>query len=150
MANPTKPEQQPLFDHDCDLCQFLGTYRHGDRAPHDLYTCDGEGTLIARFSSNGPDYVSGFEFGLKGKIPELVEALNRAVVRYPDSKVAELKHKHDEKMLLELVDLKHLIQTMAWKVRGGEVTPDLVQKIFGDGTSILETMDDLLGKQKEG
>ena len=46
---------QPKFTHDCDRCKFLG--HEGD---HDHYLCD-DGitpTLVARRSSEGPDYAS--------------------------------------------------------------------------------------------
>jgi hypothetical protein len=53
--------EQPKYDHDCDRCQFLGTFDG-----HDLYYCPGGGpTIIARYSSDGPDYSSGMTFGEK-------------------------------------------------------------------------------------
>lgn len=68
----------PLFDHDCDCCTYLGRSSNDD---HDLYFCpqaDENGnspfgvTLIARFSSHGPDYKSGLVF--KDRIPEIGQA----------------------------------------------------------------------------
>jgi hypothetical protein len=49
----------PKFDHDCEVCTFLGTYEK-----HDLYHCKQAtgSTVIARHSSDGPDYVSGMVF----------------------------------------------------------------------------------------
>jgi len=41
----------PLHTHDCDGCQFLGIF-HGA----DLYVCSD--TYLARYSSEGPDYMS--------------------------------------------------------------------------------------------
>lgn len=61
---------KPIFEHDCDSCKFLGVHNQ-----HDLYFCPQSGsnpTVIARFSSNGPDYTSGMVF--VGQIPELTEA----------------------------------------------------------------------------
>ena len=51
----------PAFTHDCDACTFLGTYDEAD-----LYHCGQGGripTVIARYSSEGPDYASGL-YGL--------------------------------------------------------------------------------------
>lgn len=52
----------PVFLHDCEDCVFLGHYEE-----HDLYFCPkeagSEGTVIARWSGNGPDYASGLPFG---------------------------------------------------------------------------------------
>jgi hypothetical protein len=46
--------EKPLFEHDCDKCHFLGTYKD-----HDLYCCDGlYRTHIARFSSEPSEYYS--------------------------------------------------------------------------------------------
>jgi hypothetical protein len=57
---PLKPtgKLKPRFQHDCDSCIHLATIRL--QRWFDLYLCercDG-GTLIARFSSEGPDYSS--------------------------------------------------------------------------------------------
>jgi hypothetical protein len=50
----------PQWQHDCDRCRYLGQTIGGGRIT-DLYVC-GEvnrvPTLIARFSSDGPDYYS--------------------------------------------------------------------------------------------
>lgn len=59
--------EEPLFEHDCDKCKFLGRYTYGAsfmdgprETTVDLYSCKGrfELSLIARFSSEGPDYSS--------------------------------------------------------------------------------------------
>jgi len=50
----------PQYTHDCDACVFLGPYRAQDRK-YDLWVCPSEiggPSLIARFSSEGPDYGS--------------------------------------------------------------------------------------------
>ena len=62
VLNPRRPgkHQTPEFEHDCDKCTFLG---HWDG--HDLYHCTAQitgPTVIARFSSFGPDYKSGVLF----------------------------------------------------------------------------------------
>jgi hypothetical protein len=64
---------QPLFEHDCDTCIFLGIYNN-----HDLYYHPGIlSTIIARFSSDGPDYISGIVFARHNEI--LAEAKWRAI-----------------------------------------------------------------------
>lgn len=77
----------PQYAHDCDACAFLGRYLDtstGSKLEHadsyDLYYCHGEGlrlpTVIARFSSRGPDYLSGLVEG-----QQFDRALSVAVVR---------------------------------------------------------------------
>ena len=68
-------DPKPLFSHDCDVCTYLGTV-NGE----DLYHC-GTGdpdrdTVIARSSSEGPDYASGLIFA--DRVPALGEAKRRA------------------------------------------------------------------------
>jgi hypothetical protein len=56
---------EPNHIHDCKCCQFIGGIQHNDK-PVDLYYHSGsiESTVIARYSSNGPDYSSGLEFAI--------------------------------------------------------------------------------------
>ena len=71
----SKPNTAPLFKHDCDTCTFLGTVDG-----HDLYCHAGDNpTVIARWSSDGPDYKSGIMFIPFS--PLLGEAYRRAVER---------------------------------------------------------------------
>ena len=71
---------KPLYEHDCDLCVSLGSYRE-----HDLYYHqykDRPLTVVARYSNYGPDYISGMCFATKGKnnsVPVLYEAKKRAI-----------------------------------------------------------------------
>jgi len=51
---------KPNFVHDCDCCEFLGTFNK-----HDLYFCSSEHTVVARYGSDGADYTSGLEFATK-------------------------------------------------------------------------------------
>jgi len=48
------------YIHDCEQCVDLGTFEH-----YDLYFCEQNGspTLLARYSDDGPDYLSGLVFG---------------------------------------------------------------------------------------
>lgn len=52
-------DKKPVFEHDCDGCIFLGTYTWKERQ-FDLYFCPNcdEGSVIARFGSDGPEYAS--------------------------------------------------------------------------------------------
>ena len=76
----------PLHEHDCEDCKFLGNFedQHGR---YDLYFCPQHGapTLIARWSSNGPDYMSGLVFGRQeyqnGERTPLAAAYEQAVLR---------------------------------------------------------------------
>ncbi len=56
--------ESPLYKHDCSQCEFLGSHRFMED-DYDLYFClrDGFPTLLARWSDDGPDYLSGFSFG---------------------------------------------------------------------------------------
>ena len=50
---------KPVFQHDCDLCKFLG-HHNG----HDMYFClqgRNSPTVLARYGNDGPDYTSGLE-----------------------------------------------------------------------------------------
>ena len=50
----------PLYEHDCQNCKFLATLNNAD-----LYVCASQNkidTLIARYSSEPGDYISGLEF----------------------------------------------------------------------------------------
>lgn len=58
---------KPTHTHDCKHCKLLGTINSVDNPGHvaDLYHCRnpfpnirGEGSVIARYSSDGPDYAS--------------------------------------------------------------------------------------------
>lgn len=51
------PAISPKFTHDCDACRFVGqTVSEG--IFYDLYVCASEGSYVARFSDNEPDYSS--------------------------------------------------------------------------------------------
>jgi hypothetical protein len=48
------------YEHDCDNCVFLGQFENAD-----LYVCAHNNiidTVVARFSDDGPDYLSGLTF----------------------------------------------------------------------------------------
>lgn len=72
---------KPLFGHDCRHCKFLGSYQSPENGWwYDLYYCGKGGfnaieeTFIARYGYDG-NYSSGLFLG----IPQLVEAMKRAV-----------------------------------------------------------------------
>ena len=57
---------EPLYEHDCDACVFVGG-SNLEGTEYDYYYCPrcDEGTVIARYSSDGPDYYStsiGFDY----------------------------------------------------------------------------------------
>jgi hypothetical protein len=60
---------KPLFQHDCDKCEFLGHF-----FDHDVYICSPQGfetcvgktaSVIARYGDNGPEYTSSLVSVLK-------------------------------------------------------------------------------------
>lgn len=62
-GTPTPPS--PQFQHDCKACIFLGRFVSPDGVEHDLYSCPKARplpTLIARYGSEGPSYISGRAF----------------------------------------------------------------------------------------
>lgn len=62
--------EQARYKHDCENCVFLGYEDY-----YDLYFCP-QGTIptvIARFSNDGPDYISGMPFPYQ-KLGPLVKA----------------------------------------------------------------------------
>jgi hypothetical protein len=71
------------YKHGCDKCVFLGNFVDSDFLEYDLYVHwdDNEKTVIARYSSDKHEYISGLP--LAAHIPALNEALFRAI---------ELKH----------------------------------------------------------
>jgi hypothetical protein len=71
-----KTNEKPQFTHDCDICTFLGTFNGADLYHH----AESSPTIIARFSSDGPDYTSGVI--LADVNPFLGEAKRRALARY--------------------------------------------------------------------
>lgn len=77
------PEMCPTrlrHEHDCDACIYLGTWGEAERDV-DLYFCRQGGTnptVIARRSSEPPNYHSGLGAAQLGHDPALAEALRRA------------------------------------------------------------------------
>ena len=64
---------KPRYEHDCDTCQFLGTYSGFDL----YYHAEPRETVIARWSDYGPDYTSGMTLSY-GTHSALTEARRRA------------------------------------------------------------------------
>lgn len=50
---------KPRYEHNCDVCTFLGTHEE-----YDLYFCPQSGmpTVIARYGNEGANYMSGLSF----------------------------------------------------------------------------------------
>ena len=84
-------EQTPTFEHDCVNCIFLDTV-HGhyeEEDTHDLYYCDGEPTVVARYGNAGYEYRSGLEFA-KGDHVLLVAknlAIEKELMKLTDDKI---------------------------------------------------------------
>jgi hypothetical protein len=67
--------EKPKFQHDCNVCKFLGTVVSDNLTPgkpieYDLYYCVGgvpglSGTCLARFGNEGPDYTSSLSSLIK-------------------------------------------------------------------------------------
>lgn len=75
MTDFGKEREGVRFQHDCQLCTFLGTYKE-----YDLYFCDkGHSTVIARKSHEPSDYLSGMVFAVRNEIEPLRVALTRAI-----------------------------------------------------------------------
>ena len=61
--NVVMSDIKPNYEHDCNNCVYLGdTFDNEARKTVDLYFCSSTPTLIARHSSDGPDYISGMVF----------------------------------------------------------------------------------------
>lgn len=60
---------EPRFQHDCDVCVWLGRMERWD-----LYSCpqNGHPTVVARYGDDGPEYESG-----RGTLGFLAEQLVR-------------------------------------------------------------------------
>lgn len=74
------------FEHDSTCCTYLGSVEVEETddfaGQYDLYWCGPRPlTLIARWSSNGPDYYSGMLFGKEGSITPLYIAYHLALAK---------------------------------------------------------------------
>ena len=67
---------KPRYDHDCDTCVFLGPFED-----HDLYVCSHANkiidTVIGRYGSDGPDYVSNVDFAIMYRNGEIKGDMSR-------------------------------------------------------------------------
>lgn len=69
----------PEYEHDCPNCTFLGKFED-DEVIFDLYYCGNPmQTVVARYSDDGPKYVSGISVAKSNLEPSLTEALKRAI-----------------------------------------------------------------------
>ena len=89
--------KNPIHEHDCEKCVYLGRYTHGDEidpelslieevqtdpAEYDLYVCAHNNqvkTVVARYGNKPEQYMSGItlSFGIN---PQLTEARIRAEI----------------------------------------------------------------------
>ena len=52
----------PIYQHDCDRCEFIGRFALKDGVEFDIYTCYQGGelpTTVIRFGDDGTNYMSG-------------------------------------------------------------------------------------------
>ena len=81
MTAPKSKTPSPLYTHDCGMCVFRGSYNL-----FDVWVCRNEGredldSLIARRSSDGPDYHSLVRVGF---VKTVVDHLNGRVTGQDD------------------------------------------------------------------
>lgn len=70
---------QPRFEHNCEVCRFLGQHTL-DNTTYDLYYCPRDGlpdNLIARFGDEAAQFMCGIEDA--DLVPVLGEAKRRAI-----------------------------------------------------------------------
>ena len=68
----------PIYKHDCDICIYLGSYQLV--IDYDLYLCQASKTVIARWGSEGPQYVSGLALITRDSV--IAVAARRALAYY--------------------------------------------------------------------
>lgn len=83
-----KEKIEPFFEHDCDVCTFLGYCLVGDdNDRYDLYHCKSsiEHTVIARFGEDG-DYFSGLAFAYDGPLKKALHiAMDKGLISDEDT-----------------------------------------------------------------
>lgn len=151
MTETTKTPNTPTprYQHDCECCKYLGEF-----GPLDLYVHAGEGrlrslpqTVIARASSEGPDYQSGmcFAFGMN---EALTEARRRAEaeghIEYPfDTALHSLKN-DDPQLRAEFVEksAQHPLMQLVLAALEGRATYEdfagLAQAFLSEQTDALQ------------
>lgn len=54
LMNPTKA----VHTHDCECCRLVANLFSSAHTQHDVYVCEGGGSLVVRHASEGPEYSS--------------------------------------------------------------------------------------------
>lgn len=76
MTNATSLENHPIYEHDCEFCNFLGNFNLPETAEKiDLYYCNQNNfsaTVIGRYSSEPSEYISGL-MTVKYEIKKLLQ-----------------------------------------------------------------------------
>lgn len=68
----------PTHQHDCELCQYLGTYKNKDLYFH---PSDYKPSVISRYGSEGWEYISGIDGSLDGSLRVAAEiAIERSLI----------------------------------------------------------------------
>ena len=122
-------KESPRYTHDCEHCKFLGRFGAEDLYVHPASTPGDalQETVIARSSSDGPDYASGMGFAF-GQVEALTEARRRAqqegLITYPFVTALQSLRRDSQELLDEFfsqsaeVPLYRLVQA----TRTGEAT----------------------------
>lgn len=123
----------PLYDHDCACCEFIGTvfgvydiYVHGD---------DKEPTCIARYGSEGSEYASR-DINLKEEVKMLQNTIggitrSHAIVLIMFKSMPSLVMNH-MKTAEDYNTKKKIIERTFHEFRVIEVNPDIVDRIVND------------------
>ena len=73
----------PYFEHDCTKCIFLDSLKLENGNKYDLYYCENEPTVVARYGNEGYEYLSGISYPL---IAILAKKLGYDVIRFGEFK----------------------------------------------------------------
>lgn len=104
--DPNSGKKAPEHEHDCDTCRHLETiFIKGEW--RDLYFCDRSdgGTLIARYSSDGPDY-SSYPLFIWEPRRDTIFCVFRNGVSVPGTKSLRTYHPDIEYAYQLLLDIK--------------------------------------------
>lgn len=150
-------DQRPhRFVHDCDECEYLG-----QRGEYDLWACVRRndphgGTLIARWSDDGPDYYSGTVFAVAALLSgdtdyPLVEAFRRMwkldrvkVTLVPSRETAAEERAEKQTEIARAV--MATAEELGAKLAAAEADRDAERKAHAENLAALSDRISLLGR----